>query len=110
MSQTSLNKTECGSSVNSSVKYAKRPEADAREIVIRAMGEIWRPITLTTLTTVAGFLGLYLASEMPPFRYLGLFSAVGVVVACFDIDFKTMQKKAFFNDDLIDLTDTLFRT
>ena len=62
-------------------EYAKRPEADAREIVIRAMGEIWRPITLTTLTTVAGFLGLYLASEMPPFRYLGLFSAIGVVVA-----------------------------
>ena len=62
-------------------EYAKSPEADAREIVIRAMGEMWRPITLTTLTTVAGFLGLYLASEMPPFRYLGLFSAVGVVVA-----------------------------
>jgi len=62
-------------------EYAKRPEANAREIVIRAMGEIWRPITLTTLTTVAGFLGLYLASEMPPFRYLGLFSAIGVVVA-----------------------------
>lgn len=62
-------------------EYAKRPEADAREIVIRAMGEMWRPISLTTLTTVAGFLGLYLASEMPPFRYLGLFSAIGVVVA-----------------------------
>lgn len=62
-------------------EYAKRPEAEAREIVIRAMGEIWRPITLTTLTTVAGFLGLYLASEMPPFRYLGLFSAIGVIVA-----------------------------
>ena len=62
-------------------EYAKHPESDAREIIIRAMGEMWRPITLTTLTTVAGFLGLYLASEMPPFRYLGLFSAIGVVVA-----------------------------
>lgn len=62
-------------------EYAKRPEVDAREVVIHTMTEMWRPITLTTFTTVAGFIGLYLASEMPPFRYLGLFSAIGVVVA-----------------------------
>jgi hypothetical protein len=60
---------------------AKHPNADSREIVVRAMSEMLRPITLTSLTTVAGFLGLYLASEMPPFRYLGLFSALGVAVA-----------------------------
>ena len=62
-------------------EYAKRPEADAREVVIHTMTEMWRPITLTTFTTVAGFIGLYLASEMPPFKYLGLFSAIGVFVA-----------------------------
>lgn len=60
---------------------AKHPNANAREIVVRAMSEMLRPITLTSLTTVAGFLGLYLASRMPPFRYLGLFSALGVAVA-----------------------------
>ena len=60
---------------------AKYPDAGAQELVIRAMNEIWRPITLTTMTTVAGFMGLYLASSMPPFRYLGLFSAFGVTVA-----------------------------
>jgi len=60
---------------------AKHPQADTQETVVRAMVGMWRPITLTTLTTVAGFLGLYLASEMPPFRYLGLFSALGVMVA-----------------------------
>ena len=62
-------------------EYAKRPNLDARKIVIRAMAEMWRPVTLTTFTTVAGFIGLYLASEMPPFQYLGLFSAIGVLVA-----------------------------
>ena len=62
-------------------EQAKHPRAGAREVVVRAMLEMWRPVTLTTLTTVAGFLGLYLASEMPPFRYMGLFSALGVVVA-----------------------------
>ena len=45
------------------------------------MLEMWRPITLTSITTIAGFMGLYLASEMPPFKYLGLFSALGVAIA-----------------------------
>ena len=62
---------------------SKNIGAEQRVIVVRAMNEIWRPITLTTMTTVAGFLGLYFASEMPPFRYLGLFSALGVIVAWF---------------------------
>ena len=29
---------------------------------------------------------------------------------CFDSDFNTMRRKAFFNDDLTDLTDALFKT
>ena len=45
------------------------------------MLDMWRPITLTSITTIAGFMGLYLASEMPPFKYLGLFSALGVAIA-----------------------------
>ena len=49
--------------------------------IVAAMHEMWRPITLTTLTTAAGFLGLYFAAYMPPFKYFGLFTAVGVCAA-----------------------------
>ncbi len=62
---------------------AKWPKASAKEVVVRAMTEIWRPITLTTFTTAAGFMGLYFASVMPPFKYMGLFAAYGVLVAWF---------------------------
>ena len=56
-------------------------EKSTSEIVVNTMLEMWRPITLTSITTIAGFMGLYLASEMPPFKYLGLFSALGVAIA-----------------------------
>ncbi|GAA3927709.1 outer membrane lipoprotein-sorting protein [Litoribacillus peritrichatus] len=59
----------------------KRPEEDRRLLVVDTMLEIWRPITLTSLTTMAGFLGLYFAAYMPPFKYFGLFTAVGVGIA-----------------------------
>ena len=54
------------------------PEIDRQEAITRAMVEMWRPITLTTLTTMAGFMGLYLAATMPPLKYFGLFAAAGV--------------------------------
>jgi hypothetical protein len=57
------------------------PEADKRELVVRAMTAMWRPITLTTVTTVAGFLALAASSVMPPVAYFGLFGAVGVALA-----------------------------
>ncbi len=58
-----------------------RPTAPKREIVTRAMAAMWRPVTLTTLTTIAGFLALAAASDMPPMRAFGLFGALGVAVA-----------------------------
>ena len=39
------------------------------------------PITLTSITTICGFLGLYFAASMPPFKYFGIFAALGVFVA-----------------------------
>lgn len=62
---------------------AKSPSRDKKEIIIETFEEMWRPITLTTLTTIAGFLGLYFAAYMPPFKYFGLFTAVGVAIAWF---------------------------
>ena len=53
----------------------QRPDA-----IVETMLEMWRPISFTTLTTAAGFLGLYFAAYMPPFKYFGLFAALGVTI------------------------------
>jgi predicted RND superfamily exporter protein len=59
----------------------KQPYKDKKALVVDTMVEMWRPITLTTITTAAGFLGLYFASYMPPFKYFGLYTALGVSIA-----------------------------
>jgi len=60
---------------------AHQPEEDKNQLIVETLIEMWRPITLTTLTTVAGFIGLYFAAYMPPFKYFGLFTAIGVAIA-----------------------------
>ena len=60
---------------------ARFPEADKREHIMAAMVDMANPITLTTLTTIAGFLGLAFASIMPPVTYFGFFAALGVAIA-----------------------------
>ena len=60
---------------------AKQPERDKKGIIIETIETMWRPITLTTLTTIAGFTGLYFAAYMPPFKYFGFFTAFGVAIA-----------------------------
>lgn len=60
---------------------ARYPYRSVTSLVVETMAEMWRPVTLTTMTTVAGFLGLYLAADMPPFSFFGLFTAVGVLIA-----------------------------
>ncbi len=60
---------------------ALNPNDHPRNITVRTMERMWRPITLTSLTTMAGFLGLSLASVMPPMKYFGLFAMVGVGIA-----------------------------
>ena len=59
----------------------ERPRERNAELVIAAMQNVWRPIALTSLTTVVGFLSLWVTSTMPPIRYFGLFGALGVAVA-----------------------------
>ncbi len=61
----------------------KYPDHSRRQLVIHTLADIWRPITLTTLTTAAGFMGLYFASQMPPFKFMGVFTALGVAIAWF---------------------------
>ncbi len=63
------------------VRAAAHPEESRRDHIVQAMVRMFRPITLTTLTTIAGFMGLYIGAEMPPMQYFGLFAAVGVAAA-----------------------------
>ncbi len=62
-------------------ELANYPAGSSRQLTLRTMQHMWRPVTLTTLTTMAGFLGLSLASVMPPMKYFGLFALCGVAVA-----------------------------
>lgn len=62
-------------------EVALHPHHTPRDITVHTMLHIWRPVTLTSLTTMAGFLGLYFASMMPPMQYFGLFAMIGVGVA-----------------------------
>ncbi len=62
-------------------RRAHHRDESINDSIIASMDAMWRPVTLTTLTTVAGFMGLYFAAYMPPFRYFGLFTALGVSVA-----------------------------
>lgn len=58
-----------------------KPNADVNTVVVETMQAMWKPITYTSLTTIAGFMGLYLAAYMPPFKFFGLFVALGVAIA-----------------------------
>ncbi len=60
---------------------AENPEDSSRDVVICTMVHMWRPVTLTTFTTMAGFLGLSISAGMPPMQYFGLFAMLGVAVA-----------------------------
>lgn len=60
---------------------SSNPDREVAELVNDTVKAMWRPVTLTSLTTMAGFLGLYMFGYMPPFRYFGLFAALGVAFA-----------------------------
>ncbi|GAA3614821.1 efflux RND transporter permease subunit [Flavivirga amylovorans] len=60
---------------------AKYPNKSSREVTLITMKEMWRPVTFTSLTNIAGFLALGLTSTVPPLRMVGIFSSVGVLAA-----------------------------
>lgn len=62
-------------------EVAENPNNSSREVVIKTMVHMWRPVTLTTFTTMAGFLGLSISAGMPPMQYFGMFAMLGVAVA-----------------------------
>lgn len=60
---------------------AKHPAYTQKELVVNTMVQMWRPITITSITTIAGFLAIAASSYMPPMTYFGIFGALGVGVA-----------------------------
>lgn len=59
----------------------KEPSADGKTVTERAMSAMWKPVTLTTLTTMAGFMALALTTTMPPIYFFGIFGAWSVALA-----------------------------
>ena len=64
-------------------EQAMDPAASSRQLAVRALAEMWRPVTITSATDIAGLLGLALASFMPPMRAFGIFASIGVAGAWF---------------------------
>ncbi len=62
-------------------ELAKHPSLSQRELVIRTMMIMWRPVMITSLTSMVGFLGVSVSSYMPPMQAYGLFSMIGLGVA-----------------------------
>lgn len=60
---------------------ANAPRERTREIVVETMSVMAKPITLTTVTTMAGFAGIALTSIMPPITYFAWYAALGVFLA-----------------------------
>lgn len=52
-----------------------------QQILLDTLNHTYLPITLTTITTVAGFSGLALGSPMQPISEFGWFAALGALVA-----------------------------
>lgn len=60
---------------------SKNPGAKQREMVLQTMTEMWRPILITSVTNVVGFIAMGYSSTMPPMRAVGLYSSLGVIAA-----------------------------
>jgi len=62
-------------------ELANNPKHEQRDLVVRSMVKMWRPVTITTLTSMVGFLGISISSFMPPMQAFGLFSMIGLGMA-----------------------------
>jgi len=64
--------------------YEEQLRGDGRtrqQLIVDACMALWFPVMITSLTDVAGFFSLYMVGIMPPIRYFGLFTCVGVLGA-----------------------------
>ena len=59
------------------------PNHSQKFIVSKAMGQMWRAVTLTSITDIVGLLAISATTNMPPMKYFGIFASYGVFVALF---------------------------
>lgn len=62
-------------------KCRAQPDNTPQQNLLNALNHTYLPISLTTLTTVAGFTGLALGSTMQPIAEFGWFAAIGAATA-----------------------------
>lgn len=60
------------------LELERDPRASQRQLVVRSMCEMWRPVTITSVTDSIGFLSIAASTSIPPMRSFGLFAAIGV--------------------------------
>ena len=62
-------------------EVAHNPTLSQQKLIVLTMSKMWRPVTITSLTTIAGFLAISYTSYMPPMTFFGIFAALGVAIA-----------------------------
>ncbi len=62
---------------------SKTPHSSSVEAMQIALRQTWHPVSLTSLTTVAGFIGMSVGSPIIPIAEFGWFAAAGVIAAWF---------------------------
>lgn len=55
--------------------------ASPKEDMVATLADLWRPLTLTTATTMMGFLGIALSADMPPMALFGWYAVLGSALA-----------------------------
>jgi len=72
-------------SMHVSVYYLRhrqdQPELNSRRAITLALRRTWLPVSLTSLTTIAAFVGLSIGADMQPIKEFGLFASAGVAAA-----------------------------
>ena len=58
----------------------ENPTASKIDTIKNMIQEMWKPVTMTSVTTAVGFISL-LTSQVYPIKYFGVFTAFGVLVA-----------------------------
>lgn len=69
-------------SIHVFIEYRKQAfqGSSQKEPIIAVISKLTKPILYTSFTTMAGFLA-FTTSSIPPLKYLGLFTALGILIA-----------------------------
>ncbi len=60
---------------------ALTPTLSKQALIVHSVNKMAKPVLLTTLTSMIGFLGVYFSSYMPPMKSFGVYSMIGLAVA-----------------------------